>query len=56
MGCRKGIHGVGLLVAIRFIERVLDVKHVSERLMVVRVIVGRSVYVLSERQMVRWSM
>ena len=39
----KGIHGVGMLVAHRWIEKVLYVKRVSERLMVVRVIVGRSV-------------
>ena len=43
MGCEKGIHGVGMLVADRWIEKVLDVKRVSERFMVVRVIVGRSV-------------
>ena len=43
MGCEKGIYGVGMLVADRWIEKVLDVKRVSERLMVVRVIVGRSV-------------
>ena len=43
MGCEKGIHGVGMLVADRWIEKVLDVKRVSERLMVVRVMVGRSV-------------
>ena len=44
MGCSKGIHGVGLLVADRWIEKVLEVKRVSERLMVVRVvIVGRTV-------------
>ena len=43
MGCKKGIHSVGMLVADRWIEKVLDVKRVSERLMVVRVIVGRSV-------------
>ena len=43
MGCEKGIHGVGMLVADRWIEKVLDVKRPSERLMVVRVIVGRSV-------------
>ena len=41
MGCEKGIHGVGMLVADRWIEKVLDVKRVSERF--VRVIVGRSV-------------
>ena len=43
MGCSRGIHGVGLLVAERWIEKVLEVRHVSERLMVVRVIVGRTV-------------
>ena len=43
MGCSKGIHGVGLFVADRWIENVLEVKLGSERLMVVRVIVGRTV-------------
>ena len=37
-GCEKGIHGVGLLVANRWNEKVLDFKLVSKRLMVVRVI------------------
>ena len=46
MGCSEGIHGVGLLVADRWIEKVLEVRHVSERLMVVRVIVGRTVLIL----------
>ena len=36
--CKKGIHGVGMLVPVRRIEKVLDVNRVSERLMVVRVI------------------
>ena len=39
MGCEKGIHGVGMLVLVRWIEKLLDVKRVSERLMAVRVIV-----------------
>jgi hypothetical protein len=43
VGYERGIHGVGVLVAEKWIEKVLDVKRVSERLMVVRVIVGRSV-------------
>ena len=34
MGCKKGIHGVGMLVADRWIEKVLEVKRVSERLRV----------------------
>ena len=42
-GGEKGIHGVGILVADRWIGKVLDVKRVSERLMMVKVIVGRSV-------------
>ena len=43
MGCENGIHGVGMLAADRWIEKVLNVKRVRDRLMVVRVIVGRSV-------------
>ena len=43
MGCEQVTHGVGILVTDRWIEKVLDVKRVNERLMVVRVIVGRSV-------------
>ena len=36
MGCERGIQGVGLIVADRWIEKkVMDVKHVSERLMAV---------------------
>ena len=43
MGCERGVDGVGLLVADRWIEKVLDVKHESEGLMVMRVIVGKTV-------------
>ena len=43
IGCEKHIHGVCMLVTERWIEKVLEVKHVNERLMVVRMIVGRSV-------------
>ena len=43
MGYKKGIHGVGMLVADRWIKKVLDVKCASGRLMVVSTIVGRSV-------------
>ena len=32
MGCSKGIHGVGMLVADRWIEKVVEVRRVSERL------------------------
>ena len=43
MGCEKGIHGVGMLVADRWVEKVLEVRRMSERLFVLRVIVGSSV-------------
>ena len=43
MGCRETIHGVGLLVADRWLEKVLEVKTASERLLVVRVVVGNFV-------------
>ena len=43
MGCEKGIHDVEMLVADKWIGKALDVKRVSARLMLVRVIVGRSV-------------
>ena len=39
MGCKTRIHGVGLLVAVTWIKKVLAVKRVSERLMVMRIIV-----------------
>jgi hypothetical protein len=42
-GCEQGVSGVGILVAEKWIESVLEVRRVSERLMVVRVAVGRSV-------------
>jgi hypothetical protein len=43
-GCdEKGVSGVGVLVAERWIESVLEVRRVSERLIVVRVVVGKSV-------------
>ena len=42
VGCEWGIHEMELLVADRWIERVLDVKCVCKRMMVVSVIVGRS--------------
>ena len=43
MGREEGYHGVGVLVAEEWIEKVLDVKRWSERIMVLRVVVGRSV-------------
>ena len=43
MGREEGYHGVRVLVAEEWIEKVLDVKRWSERIMVLRVVVGRSV-------------
>ena len=43
MGREEGYHGVGVLVAEKWIKKVLDVKRWSERIMVLRVVVGRSV-------------
>jgi hypothetical protein len=43
MGCEEGVSGVGVMVERGWTEKVLDVKRVSERLMVLRVIVGKSV-------------
>ena len=42
MGCNEGTAGVGFLVAERWVQKVLEVKHVSARLMLLRVIVGKS--------------
>ena len=43
MGCEEGTAGVGFLVAERWVQKVLEVKRVSARLMLLRVIVGKSV-------------
>jgi hypothetical protein len=40
MGCEQGISGVGILVAERWIEHVLEVKRINERIIVLRVRVG----------------
>ena len=40
MGREEGYHGVGVLVAEEWIEKVLDVKRWSERIMVLRVVRG----------------
>jgi len=42
-GCEDGVAGVGILVAKRWIERVISVNRVSERLLVLRVRVGKSI-------------
>jgi hypothetical protein len=42
-GSEEGVSGVGILVAERWIENVIEVRRVCDRLMVVRVAIGRSV-------------
>jgi hypothetical protein len=42
-GCEDGTSGVGVLVAAEWIDKVIEVKRISERMMVLRVIVGKSV-------------
>jgi exonuclease III len=42
-GGKEGLAGVGILVAEKWIEKVIEVKCISERIMVLRVTVGKSV-------------
>jgi hypothetical protein len=42
-GCEEGTAGVGFMVAERWVEKVIEVKRVSARLMLLRVMVGGSV-------------
>ena len=46
VGCEEGTSGVGILVAERWIEKVIEVKRINERLMVLRVAIGKSVLYL----------
>jgi hypothetical protein len=43
MGCEEGVAGVGVLVQEKWIEKVIEVKRVSERIIVLRVTVGKCV-------------
>jgi len=43
VGCEKGVSGVGVLVADRWVDSIIEVKRVSERILVLRVVVGKSV-------------
>ena len=42
-GCEDGLAGVGILVAERWVDKITEVKRISESIMVLRVVVGRSV-------------
>jgi hypothetical protein len=43
VGGKDGLHGVGLMVAREWVDRVIEVKRVSERMMVLRMSVGKVV-------------
>ena len=43
MGGENGLAGVGILVAERWFNKVMEVNRFSARLMVVRVMIGKSV-------------
>jgi hypothetical protein len=43
MGCKEGTAGIGIVIAKRWVDKVIEVKRVSERVMVVRIAVGKSV-------------
>ena len=40
-GCPEGIHGVGVLVSEEFVDKVVEVKHMSEHLMMVKLVLGK---------------
>ena len=40
-GCSEGVSGVGVIVSEEFIDKVVEVTRVSERLMMVKLIVGK---------------
>mgnify|MGYP007071599789 CR=1 FL=1 len=39
-GCPEGIHGVGVLVSEEFVDKIVEVKRMSERLMMVKLVIG----------------
>jgi len=41
-GCKDGNAGVGLLISDRWIDRIIDVKRVNERIMCLKVLIGTS--------------
>jgi len=42
-GCKEGVAGVGVLVHQKWIESMIEVKRVNERILVLRVVVGNHV-------------
>src|SRR5437867_2155842 len=43
MGCKEGSAGVGVLVAGKWVENVIDIKKLSERIMLIRVSIGMNI-------------
>ena len=43
IGCKEGDAGVGILVAEKWIDKVIEVKRVNERIILVRIVVGKCV-------------
>ena len=43
-GCKVGVAGVGIMVASKWVDSVIEVRRVSERMMVVRLRVGKSIW------------
>ena len=43
MGCKEDLAGVGVMVAERWVDKVKDVVRVSERIIVIKLIVGMTV-------------
>ena len=56
-GCEEGLTGVGIWVAKKWIEKVIKMKCISERIMVLKVVVDKSVLkiVLVYAPQVGWS-
>ena len=43
MGCDKGLSRAGILVANKWVDKVIEVRRVNERMMVIRVMVDKSI-------------
>ena len=45
-GNDKSMGGVGILLAESWVETILDVKHVSDRVMLIKLVVGKSIVIV----------
>ena len=53
VGCEDGVAGVGVLVVDKWIDSVVEVRWVSERVMVLRLAIGKSVLNVSQCMLLR---